>query len=153
MDMDTVSEILAPLILAIISALIGILVYAVNLGKAAFIEWMKSKAGANNQAIIDRLAHEAHAYAERWAEAYGAAKMDMAINYLTKEAAARGIVLSGEKVKATIQAAWMEHNAAKEKAKPVTVNTTITTPADNTVEVAAQVAKTVMESINNQPGK
>lgn len=108
-----------PLLLTILTTLIGILVYAVKLGGASFVLWMKSKAGVNQQFVIDRVAKEAHAFAERWAKEYGIEKLTAATEYASKALAAQGISISADKLNGIVQAAWYEANKA-----PATVTNT-----------------------------
>jgi LL-H family phage holin len=106
---EQITAILTPLVLAIIGALASVATVAVTAGKNHVLAWIKSKTNANQQAVIDRVAAEAYAYAEQWAGNDGQQKLNGAIHYVSQELEKIGINVSETKITAAIQAAWEQY--------------------------------------------
>lgn len=103
---EQITQILEPVLLAIITAIVTIILTAITAGKNLIINWIKSKTNANQQALIDRVASEAYAYAEQWAEYEGKDKLICAIDFVQRELKEVGITISQQKITAAIQSAW-----------------------------------------------
>lgn len=108
-----ITEILTPVVLALIMALVSIAIVAINMGRDTVITWIKSKTTADQQAVINSVAHEAHAHAEKWAKTYAGDKLQTAVEYAVGELIKRGIKVDSDKILAAIQSAWQQYNPNK----------------------------------------
>ncbi|SDD29253.1 Bacteriophage holin of superfamily 6 (Holin_LLH) [Paenibacillus sp. UNCCL117] len=110
-----ITEILTPLVLAVLTALVSVAAVAINAAKDHAINWLKARTNAAQQEIIGKVAVEAMAYVETLADMYqGRQKLEEAVSYAANELQARGIAVSREKLIGTIQKAWMDYNKPKE---------------------------------------
>ncbi|WP_217562815.1 phage holin, LLH family [Paenibacillus sp. GbtcB18] len=124
---EQIADMLKPLLLAVIMAVVGILGVAINVIKDRAIKWLQAHTNAAQQDLIAKIAQEAFAFAEKQgAFTDGKQKMEEAIDYAAKELQRRGINVDRQKLLATIEAAWMQYNSSQKPAVEVkTVNAQI----------------------------
>jgi LL-H family phage holin len=111
--MNQLTSILAPVMLALVSAAASVAIVVIANAKTGIINWLHSHATAKQQAVIDAIAKEAFAYAEKRAEGQGAEKLNKAAVYMSNELQQRGIDITSNQLHAAIQSAWMEFNKGK----------------------------------------
>ncbi|MFC9776238.1 phage holin, LLH family [Paenibacillus chitinolyticus] len=111
------TDLLTPVILALVTALAGVLTVLIHAAKTSLIAWLQARTNAAQQEIIMRVASEAMAFAEAQGMLLkGQEKMNAAIVYAANELQTRGMNVTPDKLLAAIQKAWMEYNPAQNKA-------------------------------------
>ncbi|MFS0838055.1 phage holin, LLH family [Paenibacillus sp. 1P03SA] len=110
------TDLLTPVILALVTALAGVLTVLIHAAKTSIIAWLQARTNAAQQEIIMKVASEAMAFAETQGLILtGKEKMNAAIVYAASELQARGLNVTPDKLLAAIQKAWMEYNPAQIK--------------------------------------
>ncbi|MGX4584978.1 phage holin, LLH family [Paenibacillus chitinolyticus] len=111
------TDLLTPVILALVTALAGVLTVLIHAAKTSLIAWLQARTNAAQQEIIMKVASEAMAFAETQGLILkGKEKMNAAIVYAANELQIRGVNVTPDKLLAAIQKAWMEYNPAQNKA-------------------------------------
>ncbi|MEC0248725.1 phage holin, LLH family [Paenibacillus chitinolyticus] len=125
------TDLLTPFILALATALAGVLTVLIHAAKTSLIAWIQARTNAAQQEIIMKVASEAMAFAETQGLLLkGQEKMNAAIAYAANELQTRGLNVTPDKLLAAIQKAWMEYNPAQNKAdKAMDMKESDTAPA------------------------
>lgn len=107
-----------PYIVTVVQALLGLLVAAV-LGWVAVMrgrldEWLKARTTAAQRETFHKLAGEAAALVEvTYKDEGGPAKLSAAYDYVSKGLGTIGIEMAGNEIRAAIEKAVADYNAAK----------------------------------------
>ncbi|MFD7524608.1 phage holin, LLH family [Paenibacillus chitinolyticus] len=125
------TDLLTPVILALVTALAGVLTVLIHAAKTSLIAWLQARTNAAQQEIIMKVASEAMAFAETQGLILkGQEKMNAAIIYAANELQTRGMNVTPDKLLAAIQKAWMEYNPSQNKGnQALELKESDTTPA------------------------
>lgn len=112
---NEITQAMVPVILAVITALAGIVVSAVYKGRDYVLNWIDSKTSNSERDLLHKVAAEAFAQAEAlYLHLSGPARLQQAIAYASATLEQRGVQISPEEISAAINKAWLEDKRSKD---------------------------------------